>query len=171
MSIRYSIAQRTPLLNSLFAGLACAATLTLTAGPALAAPSELARVEVQGRVVEAPVRYDVSTACAGLERQLQDALQTTWLRERQAGVVRVQFVMQDGEIESVRARGLALSVERSVRQAVSALDCSAQRSAEARVYRFNVEFMDPYSPGYADAVARSDVAAGQSGVRVALAKD
>lgn len=171
MSTRYSLAQRTPLLNGVFAALACAATLTLTAGPAMAAPGELARVEVQGRVVEAPVRYDVSTSCAGIERQLQDALQTTWLRERQAGIVRVQFLMQDGEIESVRARGVATSVERSVRQAVNALNCGAQASAEARIYRFNVEFVDPYSPGYRDAVARSEVAGAQPTVRVAFAKD
>ena len=43
MSTRYSIAQRTPLLNSLFAGVACAISLTLTAGPALAAPGDLER--------------------------------------------------------------------------------------------------------------------------------
>ena len=121
MSTRYSIAQRTPLLNSLFAGLACAATLALTAGPAMASPDSLERVEVRGRVIEAPVRFDVTASCAGIEHQLQDALQTTWLRERMAGRVRVQFVMQDGEIETVRARGWGNKVERSVRDAVRAV--------------------------------------------------
>jgi hypothetical protein len=43
MSTAYSIAQRTPTINSLFAGLACAITLTLTAGPAMARPVDAAK--------------------------------------------------------------------------------------------------------------------------------
>lgn len=171
MPTRYSIAQRTPLLNTLFAGLACAITLTLAAGPALADPGTLERVEIQGRVIEAPVRYDVTDSCAGIERQLQDALQTTWLRERQAGRVRVQFVMQGNEIEGVRARGWGNSVERSVRNAVNALECGPQASAEARVYRFNIEFVDPYARDYGTARSGTATASAQPTVRVALAKD
>lgn len=41
MSTRYSIAQRTPALNTLFAGLACAIALALSAGPALAQSTEM----------------------------------------------------------------------------------------------------------------------------------
>lgn len=171
MSNRYSIAQRTPLLNSLFAGAACALTLVLTAGPALAAPGELERVEVRGRVVEAPVRYDVTANCAGIEHQLQDALQTTWLRERMAGRVTVQFVMQDDEIEAVRARGVTNNVERSVRRAVRSLQCGPQVSADARVYRFHVDFIDPNEPGVRAPSSRSATASAQPAVRVALAKD
>lgn len=70
MSTRYSIAQRTPLLNSLFAGVACAATLALTAGPALAAPGDIDRVEISGRVFEAPMRYDVRASCQGSVSEL-----------------------------------------------------------------------------------------------------
>lgn len=172
MSTRYSIAQRTPLHNSLFAGLACALTLTLTAGPALAAPGELERVQVSGRVVEAPVRYDVTAHCAGLEQQLQDALQTTWLRERMAGRVNVQFVMQGDEIEGVRARGMANRVERSVRKAVSELKCGPQATTEARVYRFRVDFIDPYEPSNAVPASKGNAMASvQPAVRVAIAKD
>ncbi|WP_422012388.1 hypothetical protein [Roseateles sp.] len=43
MSTVYSIAQRTPALNSLFAGLACAIALALTAGPAMARPVDAAK--------------------------------------------------------------------------------------------------------------------------------
>ena len=82
MSSRYSIAQRTPLLNTLFAGIACAATLALTAGPAMAAPGDLDRVEISGRVVEAPLRYDVRASCQSAEAQLQANLGKTWARER-----------------------------------------------------------------------------------------
>lgn len=171
MSTRYSIAQRTPLLNSLFAGLACAATLALTAGPAMASPDSLERVEVRGKVIEAPVRFDVTASCAGIERQLQDALQTTWVRERMAGRVRVQFVMQDGEIETVRARGWGNSVERSVRDAVRALNCGPQAAADARIYRFNIDFIDPNDPSYRAAPSATATAAAQPNVRVALARD
>jgi len=169
MSHRYSIAQRTPLLNSLFAGVACALTLALTAGPALAEPGALERVEVKGHVVEAPVRYDVSASCAGIEQQLQSALQPTWLRERQGGKVLVQFVMQDGDIDGVQARGMSNYVQRAVRKAVSELQCGPQLQADARIYRLRVDFLDPYEePAFRRDTA---VASAQPGVRIALAKD
>jgi len=161
MSTRYSLAQRTPMLNSLFAGLACAVTLTLTAGPAFAGSSELERVNVQGRMVEAPVRYDVTAACTGIERQLQTALEETWQKSQREGVVAVQFVMQDDAIQSVSATGLSNGVERSVRKAVRALQCGAQATTTAQVYRFQVQFTEP------DATT---MAATQPAVRVALAK-
>lgn len=170
MSTRYSIAQRTPLLNSLFATAACALTLTVTAGPAFAGTNGLERVEVRGKVVEAPLRYDVTANCAGIERQLQDALQTTWMRERTAGRVTVQFLMQGDEIDGVQARGMTNSVERSVLRAVRDLQCGPQTSADARIYRFRVEFVDPYA---IETAARSSgqVAGAQPAVRVALAND
>lgn len=143
MSTRYSIGQRTPLLNSLFAGIACAITLTLTAGPALAAPDDLERVEVRGRVVDAAVRYDVHASCADIERQLQNELQTTWERERRPGQVKVQIVMDGGEITAVQAHGISSDVERAVRRAVNALDCGPQVAGDPQVYRFRVDFIDP----------------------------
>ena len=148
MSTRYSIAQRTPLLNSLFAGIACAVTLTLTAGPALAAPGDLERVEISGRVYEAPTRFDVREGCANIDEQLQDALQTTWVHERRAGQVKVQLVMDGGEITAVKANGISHTVERSVRHAVNNLHCGAQKTAGAQIYRFRVDFIDPYALPY-----------------------
>ncbi|RTL36489.1 MAG: hypothetical protein EKK53_22690 [Burkholderiales bacterium] len=161
MSTRYSLAQRTPMLNSLFAGLACAVTLTLTAGPAFAA-SELERVNVQGRMVEAPVRYDVTAACTGIEQQLQGALADTWQQSQREGLIAVQFVMQGDAIESVSATGLSNGVERSVRKAVRALHCGAQATTTAQVYRFQIHFAEPD--------AGTTTAAAQSAVRMALAK-
>lgn len=165
MPIRYSIAQRSPLLNGLFAGLACALTLTLTAGPALAEPADLARVEVSGHVIQAPARYDVHANCQALEEQLQDALQTTWERERGRGQVKVQFVVDGGEVTDVQTKGLSHTIQRAVRQAVSRLDCGAQASAGAQVYRFSVDFIDPDN--------RRQRAAGfaRAGYRVALLSD
>jgi hypothetical protein len=171
MSTRYSIAQRTPLLNSLFASAACALTLTLTAGPAFASPGELERVEVRGRVVEAPVRYDVTASCAGIERQLQKSLQETWRHERLAGRVTVQFLMQGDDIEGVSAKGMINPVNRAVRKAVRDLECGPQLSAAARIYRFNVEFVDPDARDLRNPAARSALASAQPTVRVALAKD
>lgn len=173
MSTRYSIAQRPPLLNGLFAGVACALTLAVTAGPALAQPSqELTRVQVQGRMVEAPVRYDVRASCAGIERQLQDALQTTWQRERQVGRVNVELVMQGNEIGNVSARGISGSVARSVRSAVRELDCGTQTVADARVYRFRVDFIDPLAMSTSGSRGNdAAMASAQPAVRVAMAND
>ena len=56
MSTRYSLSQRTSTQNSLFAALACAITMTLMAGPAMAQSPAMDRVEIHGRVVEAPAR-------------------------------------------------------------------------------------------------------------------
>lgn len=171
MSHRYSIAQRTPLHNTLFASAACALTLALTAGPALAAPGELERVEVRGHIVEAPVRYDVTANCTGIERQLQDALQTTWRQERLAGRVTVQFVMQGDDIEGVSARGMINPMNRAVRKAVSNLACGPQASAAASVYRFHVDFVDPDARDPRGSASRSALASAQPAVRIALAKD
>lgn len=143
MPHRYSIAQRTPLLNSLFASLACAVTLTLAVGPALAATPGLERVEVNGNVAEAPVRYDVRAGCKAFDQQLQDALQTTWERERRTGRVKVRAVMDGGEITDVLTDGMSNTVQRAVREAVSRLECGPQASAGTQVYRFEVDFLDP----------------------------
>lgn len=143
MPNRYSIAQRTPLLNSLFAGLACAVTLTLAVGPALAATPGLERVEINGSLVEAPLRYDAHAGCKALDRQLQEALQTTWEGERRMGRVKVRVIVDGGEITDVQADGMSNTVRRAVRRAVSRLDCGAQASAGTQVYRFDVDFLDP----------------------------
>ncbi|MBV8033880.1 hypothetical protein [Roseateles sp.] len=165
MPIRYSIAQRTPLLNGLFAGLACALTLALTAGPALAQTAGLDRVEISGHVIEAPARYDVRASCNAIDRQLQDSLQTTWDRERRTGQVKVQLVMDGGNITAVQAEGMSSSIERSVRHAINDLDCGQQASAGPQIYRFRIDFLDPDD--------RSQRTAGltRAGYRIALLND
>ncbi|MDR7334820.1 hypothetical protein [Roseateles asaccharophilus] len=167
MSTRYSLSQRTSTQNSLFAALACAITLTLTAGPALAAP--LDRVEVSGRgVVEAPVRYDVTKQCRNIGPQLEEALQTTWAKQRAMGSVRVQLLMENGQVAGVKARGLSAPVARAVRNAVQELDCGPQAVASAQIYRFAVDFVDPNDSRFHDS---SRMASAQSGVRVALVSE
>ena len=168
MSNRYSIAQRTPLQNSLFAGLACAITLTLAAGPALAQPGDLERVEISGRVYEAPTRFDMRASCDSIEEQLQDALQTTWVRERRAGQVKVELVMDGNDITAVKAKGISHAIERSVRQAVSGLHCGTQKTAGAQIYRFRVDFIDPYS---STSSGDTQTAGTKRGVKLALASE
>lgn len=165
MSTRYSLAQRTPLQNSLFAGVACAITLTLAAGPALAAPGDLERVEVSGRVVEAPVRYDIHDACANLDKQLQDALQTTWENERRVGQVKVQIVIDGGEVTAVRANGISNRIERTVRNATNMLECGPQKTAGTQIYRFRVDFIDP------DDRNNQQLAGAKRGYRIAMLKE
>ncbi|KQY82871.1 hypothetical protein [Pelomonas sp. Root1444] len=164
MPNRYSIAQRTPVLNSLFAGMACAITLALAAGPAFAEPADLERVEVSGRVIEAPARYDVHAACADLDGQLQSALSRIWEDEGRYGEVKVQFVVENGEVNAVNAKGISHKIARSVRNAVNRLDCGAGTStAAAQIYRFSVDFVDPNRPG-----ATQMAGAAPNRVRVAL---
>lgn len=168
MPTAYSIAQRTPALNGLFAGLACAVALTLTAGPALAQPGDLERVEISGKVFEAPTRYDVIESCSGIEQQLQEALEPAWLRNKMvADRVQVQFVMDGGEIAAVKAVGMTYPMARAVRQAVSRLHCGHSQTT-AGIYRFRVDFIDPYGePQRNDTLTAS---AGQpAALRIALA--
>lgn len=170
MSIRYSLAQRTSTQNSLFAALACAITLTLTAGPALAQEPALARVEISGRVVEAPTRYDVRANCPDIEAQLGAYLHNTWVRERRTGEVKVDLVMEDGEVAGAKARGISHTVARAVRNAVHQLDCGPQAVAGTQIYRFSVDFVDPDSEAYRNRdlqMARG----GQSGIRLAMSRD
>lgn len=169
MSIRYSLAQRTPTQNGLFAALACAITLALTAGPALAEQPVLERVEISGRVIEAAPRLDVRATCRGIDEQLAQALQTTWVRERQAGDVRVNMLMDGDAISGVQARGISPSVARAVRNAVQGLDCGPQAATGAQLYRFTVAFIDPYSVGYRGDDTRATAQA-QPVVRLAVAK-
>lgn len=143
MSNHYSIARRSPALNGLLAGLACAISLTLTAGPAFAEPADLERVEVSGRVIEAPARYDVHAACSDLDGQLQSALGRIWQDEARYGEVKVQFVMENGEVAAVQANGISQKIARGVRHAVNKLDCGPRTVAAAQIYRFSVDFIDP----------------------------
>lgn len=163
MSTRYSLAQRTPVMNSVFAGLACAITLTLAAGPALA-ESDMERVEVSGRVIEAPARYDVHTACDDLEGQLQSALERTWALEGRYGEVKVQFVMENGQLGGVQANGISSSIARDVRSAVYRLHCGPQATASAQIYRFSIDFVDPRNAASDTQTAGTQ----RKGVRVAM---
>ena len=119
--------------------------MALAAGPALANPADLERVEISGRTFEAPVRYDVNASCANIDDQLQDALQSTWDRERRVGKVTVKLVMDGGDVTAVQADGISNAIERSVRRAVYRLDCGTQTQATAgaQIYRFRVDFIDP----------------------------
>ncbi|MDR7272452.1 hypothetical protein J2X20_005135 [Pelomonas saccharophila] len=163
MSQVLSIARRQPARSTLAS--VTFAIAALAAGPALADPaSELTRVEVQGRTVEAPVRYDVHAACAGFETQLQDALQTAWIRERYTGNVMVQFVMEGGQISAVKARAATFSAQRSVSRAVQDLQCGAQAKAQPQIYRFRVDFIDPDSQPYR---GDTQIAGASSAVRIA----
>jgi hypothetical protein len=166
---RYSIAQRTPLINSMFAGLACAIALTLTAGPALAQSADMGRVEIRGRVVEAPVRYDVRESCQDIEGQLQGPLEKTMLREARYGQVKVEFVMENGQITAVKSLGMPGTVTRDVRAAVRNLECGPQSTASAQIYRFAIEFVDPYSPE-ANSLNTRTASAGNGALQVRVAQ-
>ncbi|MCE4557842.1 hypothetical protein [Pelomonas cellulosilytica] len=161
----YSIAQRTPALNTLFAGAACAITLALTAGPALADTTTLERVEVRGQIVEAPVRYDVHAQCDRIDDQLAAALDSAWARQSLPSDVNVQFVLQNGQVEAVKAQGRYGVLARQVASAVRHLDCGTQASADAQIYRFTVGFTDTAGS------ASTAQAARHVGVRVARSND
>jgi len=130
-------------LNRLFA---CAAAMTLAAGPALAQSSEMDRVEIRGRVVDAPVHYNVHETCDDIDGQLQSMLQKTWEREGRYGEVKVQFVMEHGDVNAVQANGISHIVARDVKNAVHRLHCGPQATASAQIYRFDVAFVDPNAP-------------------------
>jgi len=127
--------------RTLFAALAA---LTLAAGPALA--QDLERVEVRGRVVEAAPRYDVKASCADIEDRLQTMLARTWEEERRYGEVKVQMVLENGQIGAVQAKGISNTVARKVGNAVHRLDCNNQAAAGPQVYRFSVDFINPDAP-------------------------
>lgn len=152
----YSIAQRTFKHNVLFASAACMVALTLTAGPAFA-ETPLDRVEISGRVIEAPARYDVRASCYQPDAQLKKQLMSTWFRERQYGQVDVRFVVTDGQVNAVNARGVSMRVAHDVKRAVSKLSCP-NAQAGTSIYRLQVAFVDPSAPVDNTAVASADQA-------------
>ncbi len=136
--------------------LAGAALLTLAAGPALAQNSGMERVEVRGgRVLETVPRHDVRMACSALEEELQTALARTWVDEGKYGEVKVQFVLENGRVSTVQARGVSSTIARQVRAAMHKVDCTSSTTADAQVYRFTVDFVDPQATGDARMAARS----------------
>lgn len=124
--------------------LAAIATLTLAAGPALAQPEGLERVEVRGgKVMEMTARHDVRTACADIEGELLRALARPWQDEGLYGEVQVRFVLENGEISTVNAKGISGAMAHKVRLAMRNVDCSANASQQAQLYRFSIDFVDP----------------------------
>lgn len=143
----------TTIARSLLAGIAM---LTLAAGPALAQPDGMERVEVRGgRVLETVPRYDVRAACSALEEELQTALARTYVDEGRYGEVKVQFVLENGRVNTVQARGVSNTVSRQVRAAMHKVDCTSRSTADAQVYRFTVDFVDPQATGDTRTAARS----------------
>ena len=126
--------------------LAALATLTLATGPAVAQTQTAAmeRVEVHGgRVIEAVPRHDVHKACPTIDHDLTQALARAWTDTTRFGDVHVQFVLENGEIGAVSAKGVSHALAHSVRRAMYRMDCSAQKTADAQVYRFTVGIVDP----------------------------
>jgi hypothetical protein len=149
--------------RSLLVAVSAAATLTLAATPAAADSNTLERIEIRGRIVEAAPRYDVHAACAGLQEQLLHALGRTWFDEGRYGEVKVQMVLENGRVDTVKATGISGKVARKVRAAVHRLECTRQDTADAEIYRFSVDFIDPDAPASsATRLART------RGVRVTL---
>lgn len=133
-----------PARLSLIAGLACTLALAFSTSAALAQPT-LERVEINGRVIDGPVRYDVREHCARVDVQMQDQLESSWFHEPSAGEVDVVFAVTDGKVQAVRARGASFHQALDVRRAVRRLDCSGSGSGTS-VYRMQVEFVDPAYP-------------------------
>jgi hypothetical protein len=150
----FSIGRRTTTLNGLFAVLASALALTLTTGPALAQSAGLDRVEVRGRVYEAPTRYDVIRSCTNVQSNLERELRATWFRERSYGHVDVSFVVTDGHVEAVSGRGISFKVDNDVRRAIKHLECPGAHAGTS-IYRLRVAFVDPFAPT-STAVASAD---------------
>lgn len=124
--------------------LAATALLTLAAAPAMAQTGAMERVEVRGgRVLETVPRHDVHSACSAIEEELQTALARTWVDEGRYGEVKVQFVLENGRVSTVQARGVSNAVSRQVRAAMHKVDCTSRATADAQVYRFTVDFVDP----------------------------
>lgn len=135
--------------------LAASALLTLAAGPALAQTGSLERVEVRGgRVLEVVPRHDVHAACNTIEEELQTALARTWADEGRYGEVKVQFVLENGRVSTVQARGVSSTIARQVRAAMHKVDCTSSTTADAQVYRFTVDFVDPQASADARMAAR-----------------
>lgn len=157
MLLRHSAPLRNTMLNGLVAALACVITLMLTAGPALAESGDVAGSNLRGRVAESAVRYDITAACQGIERQLQKALEPIRKSSHREGTVSVEAVMEGGAIKRVSATGLSNDVERSVRKAVRALQCGAPTTGVAQVYHFRIQFIERDAETTALGPAQSDV--------------
>ena len=148
-------------INFTRSAFAALATLTLAAAPAFAQSNDMERVEIRGRVVEATPRYDVHAACENMQEQLRTALARTWFEESRYGEVKVQLVLENGRVGSVKTQGVSNTVARKVRAAVHHLKCARQTTAGAEIYRFSVDFIDP------DATVNGETrTAGTHGVRI-----
>lgn len=137
------------------------AALALLALPlAFAAPvaqadpqSDLQRVEISGRQLPPLTRFDVRTACPGIDASIQEAMSQAWDRERTPGTVRMVFQMQGTTISQVRAQGGPREYSQPLRRAVRSLDCGQPGRTETETYAFLVSFSENGSAGNAGKVA------------------
>ncbi len=147
---RFSLSPRSLVLNGTFAAAACAIALTLTAGPALAETTGLARVEVAGKTSTDAPRHDVRATCAGIDEQLQQSLQGVWQAQGKAGEMEVSFVLKGSDITGVSTHGMSRSHRAAVQHVVLGLHCSdTQANQQAQRFSFQVAFSDPRSGTFA----------------------
>jgi hypothetical protein len=128
--------------------------------------TQLRRVEVNGQTLMAPERYDVRASCAALEDELVMPLEVALMRERVGDELRVSFVLSNGQISDVRARGTSHVYETAVKRAVTKMHCmDAQAATSPQVYAFKVAFIDPYT---AERRADTQTAGAEPTYRVAV---
>lgn len=118
--------------------------LTATAAFAQSgAASDLQRVEVSGRKLPQVTRLDVRAACPGVDKALQESLESAWHRVDTPDTVRVQFSLKGNEITSVRTKGSVDFYRTPVKRAVHMLDCSAGSDDKEQLFSFSIRFNAP----------------------------
>jgi len=146
---------RLPLTLGLLAGMACGIALSVTR-PSAADPTQV------GRVIEAPVRYDLHASCPHFADQLEAELDHVWARERVFGDVQVRLVIERGRVQAVQTSGRFSLLNHAVRTAAQRLSCGPQAPAGPQTFSFNVSFIDPDRTHRAEAAAKVSAMAGHA---------
>lgn len=95
---------------------------------AQAAPADLERVEISGRLPGEMARTDVRRVCPGVDTSLLKAMTPTVLNYQREGVVTVSFRLQGDDVQQVRTRGGPQEYHDALRRAMRRLDCSGNDS-------------------------------------------
>ena len=129
---------------------------TLAAGSALAGAQPATQsIEVRG---SAPVRTDVRTLCADVDRELPDTLARIAREVGEPATVDVRFELDGTRIASVQPSGGPRAYRKAVRLAVSGLQCD-NGGAGRQTVQFRVRFVDPYAASGQGPVALVETAA------------
>jgi hypothetical protein len=122
----------------------CAATHSAFGAPPefSDSPTKLRPVTVEAPKTAPAVRFDIRSACPGIDAELQKTLVSAWGSVQKTGTFPVQLRVEGDRVTLVRSSVASMAYRPYLRAAFAKLDCITT-SGEAQDFRFLLAIQDP----------------------------